>query len=180
MTSELWGQIVGIAATIVITSAYQANTKRGMLMIQTPGVVLLCVSYLLLGAISGFALNIVCVLRNVCCMFIKERTKAYYVMTGVLMCALGAMGILSWDGYLSLLLIVCLVANTFFVALGIPQILRYSLVVTSTLCLIYNIAIPIPSIGGILLESITVVSAIVGILRFWRSKKREVATDKAV
>ena len=47
---EICGQICSIVATVIITSAYQANTKRGLLMIQTPGVVLLCLSYLLLGA----------------------------------------------------------------------------------------------------------------------------------
>jgi hypothetical protein len=179
MTVKIFGQILGIIATLVITSAYQANTKKRMLMIQTPGVVVLCVSYLMLGAISGFALNIACVARNVCCMFIKEKTKGYYVMTGTLMCLIGALGVLSWEGYLSLLLILALIVNTFFVALGIPQILRYSLVVTSSMCLIYNIAIPTPSIGGILLESITIASAIVGIVRFWWKKKGEGAA-KAV
>ena len=177
MIQELWGQILGIAATLVVTLGYQANTKKGLLMIQTPGVVVLCVSYLLLGAISGFALNIACVLRNVCCIFIKEKSKGYYVMTGVLMCLLGALGFLSWEGYISLLLIVALIANTFFVALGKPQILRYSLIITSSMCLVYNILLPIPSIGGILLESITIVSAVVGILRFWRNKKKQVAIN---
>lgn len=180
MTQELLGQILGILATLVITSAYQANTKKGMLLIQTPGVVVLCVSYFLLGAMSGFALNIACVIRNICCIFIKEKTKAYYVMTGALMCLLGALGFLSWEGAISLLLILPLIANTFFVALGKPQILRYSLVVTSTMCLIYNIVIPIPSIGGILLESITVASAVVGIVRFWKSKKKQATAHEAV
>lgn len=168
---------MGIAATLVVTLGYQANTKKGLLMIQTPGVVVLCVSYLLLGAISGFALNIACVLRNVCCIFIKEKSKGYYVMTGVLMCLLGALGFLSWEGYISLLLIVALIANTFFVALGKPQILRYSLIITSSMCLVYNILLPIPSIGGILLESITIVSAVVGIIRFWRNKKKQAAIN---
>ena len=180
MTQELLGQILGFVATAVITSAYQANTKKGVLMIQTPGVVVLCVSYLLLGAISGFALNIACVLRNVCCIFVKEKSKGYYMMTGVLMCAIGALGVLSWEGYLSLILIVALVANTFFVALGKPQILRYSLVVTSSMCLAYNALLPIPSFGGILLEAITVASAIVGIVRFWRSEKKHPSAGAAL
>ena len=54
MTMEAWGQIVGIVATLIITSAYQANTKKGLLMIQSPGIAVLCVSYLLLGATSVF------------------------------------------------------------------------------------------------------------------------------
>lgn len=180
MTQELWGQILGFVATAVITSAYQANTKKGLLLIQTPGVVVLCVSYLLLGAMSGFALNIACVVRNVCCLFIKEKTRAYYVMTGALMCLIGALGFFSWEGWLSLLLISALVANTFFVALGRPQILRYSLMVTSSMCLVYNALLPIPSFGGILLEAITVASAIVGTVRFWKRKKMQAPIPKAV
>ena len=173
MTQELWGQLLGIVATVIITSAYQANSKRRMLAIQTPGVVLLCTSYLLLGADSGFALNIACVVRNVCCCFIKEKTKAYYIMSGALMCLLGVLGILAWEGPISLLLIPSLIANTFFIALGKPQILRYSLLVTSSMCLLYNILIPIPSVGGILLESITIASALIGILRYRHNQKKQ-------
>lgn len=168
---ELLGQILGIVATLIITSAYQANTKKGLLMIQTPGIAVLCVSYLLLGASSGFALNVVCVLRNLGCYFVKEKTKAYYAMTGALMVIMGVMGILSWEGPVSLILIAALVANTFFIALGKPQILRYSIIVTSTLCLIYNIVVF--SVGGILLEAISVVSAIVGSIRFLIAAKKE-------
>ena len=165
MTQEVWGQICSIVATVIITSAYQANTKKGLLMIQTPGVVLLTLSYLLLGAFDGFVLNAVCVTRNVCCFFVKEKTNASYAMTGVLLIGIGTLGFVFWQSYLSLLLIVALVANTFFIALGKPQILRYSLLVTSSMCLLYNILIPTPSIGGIALESITIASAAIGIIR---------------
>ena len=171
MSKELWGQILGIVATLIITSAYQANTKKGLLMIQTPGIAVLCVSYLLLGASSGFALNLVCVLRNLGCFFVKEKTKLYYAMTGVLMVAMGVMGFLSWESYISLILIVALVANTFFIALGKPQILRYSIVITSTMCLIYNIVVF--SVGGILLEAISVVSAIVGSVRYLIANRKK-------
>ena len=168
---EILGQICSIIATVIITSSYQANTKKGLLMIQTPGVVLLCISYLLLGATDGFVLNVVCVTRNVCCFFIKEKTKAYYCMSGVLLIGIGTLGFVFWQSYLSLLLIVALVANTFFIALGKPQILRYSLLVTSSMCLVYNCLISPPSIGGIALEAITIISAAVGIVRNIRHQK---------
>ncbi len=175
MTMEAWGQIVGIVATLIITSAYQANTKKGLLMIQSPGIAVLCVSYLLLGATSGFVLNVVCLIRNICCFFVHEGTRRHKIVTGILMVVMGVMGVLSWEGYLSLILIVALVANTFFIALGRPQILRYSIIVTSTLCLIYNIVIF--SIGGILLEAISVISAIVGSIRFLLQKKNSPVTQ---
>ena len=171
MSKELWGQILGIVATLIITSAYQANTKKGLLMIQTPGIAVLCVSYLLLGASSGFALNVVCVLRNLGCFFVKEKTKPYFAMTGALMVIMGVMGFLSWEGYISLLLVAALVANTFFIALGKPQILRYSIIVTSSMCLVYNVVVF--SVGGILLEAISVVSSIIGSVRFLMAAKKK-------
>ena len=174
---EILGQICSIIATVIITSSYQANTKKGLLMIQTPGVVLLCISYLLLGATDGFVLNVVCVTRNVCCFFIKEKTKAYYCMSGVLLIGIGTLGFVFWQSYLSLLLIVALVANTFFIALGKPQILRYSLLVTSSMCLVYNCLISPPSIGGIALEAITIVSAAVGIVRCVRKREASSPTE---
>ena len=91
------------------------------------------------------------------------------------MVVMGVVGAVFWEGYLSLILIVALVANTFFIALGRPQILRYSIIVTSTLCLIYNIVIF--SIGGILLEAISVISAIVGAIRFLLQKKNPPAVQ---
>ena len=175
MNKELWGQIFGIVAMLIIASSYQANTKKRLLMVQTPGIVVLCLSYFLLGAAAGFALNIVCILRNIACYFVKEKTKLYYAMTVVLMVVMGVMGVLSWEGYVSLLMIVALVANTFFIALGKPQILRYSIIVTSTLCLLYNVFIPIPSLGGILLESFSVASSIIGSIRFLVAKKKQTA-----
>ena len=176
MTKELIGQILGLVATGVITLAYQANTKKRVLAIQTPGVVVLCISYLLLGASSGFALNVVCVLRNLGCLFVKEKTKLYYAMTAVLMIVMGVMGVLSWEGYISLLLVTALVANTFFIALGKPQILRYSIIVTSTMCLVYNIVVF--SVGGILLEAISVLSAAIGCIRFLIAAKKERTPEK--
>lgn len=167
---EIWGQICSIAAMVLITSAYQANTKKGLLIVQTPGVILLTVSYLLLGQFDGFVLNSVCVMRNILCFFIKEKTTAYYAMTDILLITMGTLGFVFWQSYLSLLLIVALVANTFFVALGKPQLLRYSLLVTSSLCLLYNCLIPTPSIGGILLETITITSALIGIVRTVRRR----------
>lgn len=169
MTFEHWAQLVGLVATLIIASSYQAKTKKGLLSVQSPGIVILCVHYLMLGASSGFALNVVCLTRNACFFFEKEKTKLYYVTTGVLMCAMVVVGLFSWQGPISLLLLLALAANTFFISLGNQQILRYSILVTSSMVLIYNIAVC--SIGGILTETISIFSAAVGIVRFLRASK---------
>ena len=170
MTMEHWGQILGLVAALIISLSYQANTKTRLLLVQSTGIVFLCASYLLLGAYTGFALNLVCLTRNLCFCFTPEKSKLYYAETAILMIAMGVMGVFSWQGPISLLMIVALVANTFFHSLGKPQILRYSIVVTSTLVLIYNIAVF--SIGGILTEAISIISAIVGIVLFLLGKTK--------
>ncbi|MBO5946162.1 MAG: YgjV family protein [Clostridia bacterium] len=163
-TEELVGQIISIIATILMAISYQANTKRSILIIQTAAVIGLCSSYLLLGAISGFALNVVCLIRNGVFYFLREGSPLHRILTAVLMVALIAVGILTWEDIMSLFILVALVLNTHFMSLGKPQVLRFSILLTSSLILIY--AIDATSIGGIMTEALSIGSAIVGIVRF--------------
>ena len=162
------GQALGIISTIIGVCSFQVNSKRKLLLIQSIATICTCLSYLFLGASPGFALNIVCLARNGVFYFQKEGTKSSYILTGVFMIAMAIIGALSWQGPISLLIIIALVANTFFMCLGNPQMLRYSILVTSTLVLIYNIRFI--AIGGIAYESLAIVSSIIGIIRFRKDK----------
>ena len=163
-TIELIGQIIGILAPILTVISYQLNTKRSILIALTGATVATAVSYFLLGATSGFVLNVVCLVRNLFCFFVKEKTKGAYLVGGifaVLMCILGAF---SWQGIHSLLSIAGLAINTVFVAIGVPNWLRKSILLTSTMVLIYNIVEF--TVGGIANEALAIISAAVGILRY--------------
>ena len=164
MLPEILGQTLGIIATLITALSYQANTKKKLLFIQGVATLCTCISYLLLGATSGFALNIVCLIRNVCFYFQKEGKTPIYISTSIFVVMMGILGAMSWQGPISLLIIVALAANTFFLSLGKPQMLRYSILVTSLMVLIYNIYAL--AIGGILNESIAILSAFIGIIRF--------------
>ena len=65
MFPEILGQVLGIIATLITALSYQANDKRRLLFIQSIAILFTCSSYFLLGATSGFALNIACLARNV-------------------------------------------------------------------------------------------------------------------
>ena len=166
MLPEILGQSLGIIATLITALSYQANTKRKLLFIQSVATLCTCVSYFLLGATSGFALNIVCLTRNVCFYFQKEGKIPIYISTSLFVIMMGILGAISWQGPISILITVALAANTFFLSLGKPQILRYSILVTSTMVLIYNVYVL--SVGGILNESIAIISSFIGIIRFRR------------
>jgi hypothetical protein len=163
------GQILGILATIIGICSFQVNKKKLLLLIQSVATTCTCLSYLFLGATSGFALNIVCLLRNGVFFFRNKGSKLDFVLTGAFMVLMGYIGALSWQGPISLFVIVALIANTFFMCLGSAQSLRYSILVTSTMVLIYNIKFI--AVGGIFYESFAIVSSVIGILRFRKDKK---------
>ena len=165
------GQILGVIATIITVISYQANTKRSLLIIQSIATLCTCLSYFFLGASSGFALNIVCLARNVAFYFQNERSKFNYVSATLFSIAMVVLGALSWQGWVSLLIIIALAANTMFMSVGKPQLLRKSVLVTSSMVLLYNVFVF--SIGGITNEGVSIVSSAVGIIRYRKNKKEQ-------
>ena len=81
---------------------------------------------------------------------------------------MAVLGIFSWQGWYSILIVAALAANTVFLSLGDPQMLRKSILGTSTAIFIYNIFVF--SIGGMANELVAIVSSIIGILRFRKGK----------
>ena len=164
LTQQIIGQVLGILATIVTVISYQMNTKRSLLLVQTAATACTCLAYLFLGAASGFALNVVCIIRNVVFYFQKGSGKGHMIPALLLATAMVVLGALSWQGPVSLLIIAALAANTVFLSFGNPQLLRKSILGTSSLVLLYNIFVF--SLGGIANESLAIVSSLVGIVRF--------------
>ena len=89
----------------------------------------------------------------------------------ILAAIMGGLGFLSWEGPISLLVIIALAANTIFMSFGNAQLLRKSVIGTSSMILIYNFCIPNPTIGGIINESVAIVASIIGIVTFIKIKK---------
>ena len=166
--NEIIGQILGIVATVITVLSYQANDKGRLLAIQTTATVSTCLGYFFLGAWAGFALNIVCVMRNVSFYFLRENVRLNRIATVVFSVGMVAAGLLSWQGWISLIMLVAFVLNTVFMGFGSPQTLRSSICLTSTMILTYNVIVF--TIGGILNEGLSIVSSVVGIVRY--RKKR--------
>ena len=166
--NQIIGQLLGIVATVITFISYQVNTKSRLLIIQTTATLCTCLSFLFLGASTGFALNIVCIIRNVAFYFQKDKSVVHTVTAIALSVAMIVLGIFSWQGPVSLLIMIALAANTLFMATGNPQLLRKSVIVTCSMILVYNAIVF--SIGGMANEGISIVSSIIGIVRFRKEK----------
>ena len=174
MEKVIIGQALGIAATLITFASYQFNTKRVLLIIQTAATLCTCLSFLFLGASTGFALNIVCLVRNVVFYFESERPKLQHVSAVLLAIVMVALGALSWQGWISLLMIVALAVNTVFMSLRNLQLFRKSILLTSSMILLYDVIIF--SIGGIFNEALSIVSSAVGLVRY---RKRDLTNQNS-
>ena len=164
---EIFGQALGILGLLLTFLSYQAKTPRVLLVLQTASTALFVFHYMLIGADSGFFLNIVCIVRNLAYFFEgkrKARTLLLPLSLATLFsAALVVLCVLSWQGPHSLLITVALVVNTYFLSLGKQNLLRASVIGTCSLILVYNILVF--SIGGIANESVAILSSAIGLYR---------------
>ena len=80
---------------------------------------------------------------------------------------LGIAGALSWQGTMSLLIVAALAVNTLFLYSSDVQSLRKSILVTSTMILIYDAYYTVW--GGVINELIAITSSLIGIYRYKKS-----------
>lgn len=157
------GQIFGIIAMAILFVSYQFKEAKKLMIFQCIGVVAMCTHYLLIGAMSGLLLNTVCLVRNIC---YANRDKKFFsgIWLPIFFCTvMGIVGILSWQDYYSIFIVVALIINTALLSQPNTQLLRYSIFLTSPLVFTYDAFVL--SVGGMANEALTVLSAMIGTIR---------------
>ena len=175
---EIAGQTISAVAMVIVTASFQINTKRRLLVVQSISTLMFCISYVFLGDMVGALLNAICLARNFCFYFQRDRSAWHYLTTGVLVGAMIAVVAVFWTGPLNLLAILALGGNTVFLSFGRPQLLRRSILVTSPTMAVYNALIP--AWGSFATEILVVISSVVGLLRFRSDNKEKENCDEAV
>ncbi|GEM_PF-1174691 len=162
------GNAIGIVSIVFAFLSYQAKTAKKLLLLQTGLVLSVVVSYAVLGAWSGMALNVVCLIRNIS--YTVDRVRLFHtkVWPWILAVAMGCMGAFSWQGPVSLLVIAALMINTVFLSLNDNNKLRASLLFTCTLVILYDLFVQ--AYLPIVMEAVSMVSAAIGLIRFRNCK----------
>lgn len=166
---ELIGHCLGFISTGLFFYSYQRSKKRKLLIIQTIATALSCVQYLLIGAFSGFALNIVCIIRNFVYYFRDKKQRMDWTSPIILSLLMALASIISWEGIHSLLITLGLVLNTMCMGMFGARNLRKTILASSSLILVYNIFAH--SYSGIVSESISLISVVIGIIRYRTANK---------
>ncbi len=160
------GQVLGFVAVILGFVSYQVKTAGKLLVLHTATCLVFTLHYFLLGATPAAVLNLVGTVRNIVYRYKGKNPYAEkcapYVFAGLML----VLGILSWEGMHSVLVVAGLVINTACMAFKDPQNIRKSILVTSPMVLIYD-AFEM-SVGGMIYESVVIVSSVIGIFRYRR------------
>lgn len=168
--AEIIGQILGFVAVILGFISYQVKTDKQLLFVHMLTCVVFSVHYYLLGAIPAAILNGVGVIRNI---VYYHKDKSFYksrlfpIIFAVIMLALG---IYSSNGIHSVLIVGGLVINTLCLSFKNPQNVRKSVLLTCLMVLIYDIIER--SVGGVIYESVAIISAIIGLIRFRKKEEK--------
>ena len=166
---EIIGQIFGIIAVILGFVMYQIKDAKRILMVQIFICLVFCIHYFLLEATSGLILNAVGAVRSITYYNRDKLEKCEKYLPVIFAVIMAIMGICFWEAWYSIFVVVGLVINSVALSFKKPQNLRKSILISSPLVIIYDAFIM--SIGGIIFESVSVISSVIGLIRYKNSKK---------
>lgn len=164
MIREIIGQILGYVAVVFFFISYQIKDKKGLLIVQTIATGIICLNYLLLFGYTGLILNVICVIRNIAYYFKDKKFLSSRIIPYIFAFIMIILGVLTWEGYYSLFIIIGLAVNTVCLSICNTNQLRVSVIFTCSFIITYNAFVG--TIGGIISESMSILSSIIGLIRF--------------
>ena len=166
---EIIGQIISVIAVIITFVTYQMKSTRQIFITNAVATGVSCIAYAMLGGITALGLNIMCVIRNICYMYKDKNKYCAVIFPALLALIMAVMSAFLWEGYHSLFFVIGITLNTLAMGYFNPQNLRKSILLTSTLILIYNLFVP--SIGGTINEVVAISSSAIGLVRHRQKKE---------
>lgn len=167
--SEIMIQAIGFVGVAFFIASYQIKSNKALFMCQMIGCIIFCIQFFLMGAYTGAVSLIINIIRNLLLVKAKEWkwVSSKWTML-VIIAMLAAMTIYTWDGLISLLPFISVAVTTVGYWTNNAQKIRLSQFIGSPCTLVYDILIR--SWGGVLSESITLISIIVSVIRFgWKN-----------
>ena len=152
---------LGLAMSIV---AFQFKKHGQIVLCKTSSVLFFSLHYVLLGAWSAAALELISAIRNL--IFYKQVKKSISTLPAIL--GFGAFvlitGLATYDGLLSLLPIACKLLTTVSYGMKNEKWLRIITLPSCIMWVIYNFYVG--SIAGMLTDSMALVSIVIAMVKF--------------
>ena len=172
---EVFVQLIGVIGIIAGLSAFQCNKHSHALALKMTEEGAFGIQYFLLGGYTGAVLNLVGIFRNLIFAYLGNRDKQKELKYArmILGALFAVLGLLSWEGYISILIIFAKVLSTLAYGTTNMKKMRIMLSVTCVCWICYNYYIG--SGAGVISDGCNFVSVIIGIIRYDIMKKEEEA-----
>ena len=155
-------QAFGVIGLIVLSISFQKNKKDTLLKYQIFSSLFFALQYLCLGAITGFLMNIVSLVRNFVFKKFENKVPIIYLIITILLMAI--LSIFSYDGLISVLPTIAVILYSISIWQKNLRITRIIEVISCILFIIYNINVL--AIAGLISTIIEMFFALVAIYRF--------------
>ena len=162
---QLAGQILSIIGMILTVLSFQMKNKKQILIMQTAGSAFFLSSFILLGSLSAVYLNVVFLIRNIIFYFRTDKKWARSkIWLYALLVAVTLAGLLGYRSLWDILPVIGSIFGTVAAYMDSENMFRILKLGDSPCWFIYNLSIP--SLGGLICETINIISIITGLIRF--------------
>ena len=162
-------QAIGFVGVAFFIASYQIKSNKALFVCQLIGCAVFCLQFLLLGAYTGAVSLIINIIRNLLLSKVNDwKWVAGKTTMFVILAMLTAITIYTWAGPVSLLPLIAGAATTVGYWTNNAQKIRLSQFIGAPCGLLYDVLVH--SWGGILNETIALISIIISVIRFgWKN-----------
>lgn len=162
-------QAIGAVALVFVFLAWNAKTRKNILLLQSVNLVLFVIHYFLLSAFAGAAMCLVVLGRNI--VLFKKNEKAwashwswFYIFTLI---ALGVLAV-SWNGWITILPVAAVILSMYAMWKDNPVDIRFYMLLVCLIWVPYTIVVQ--SYSGLLSQVVGIAGILVGMYRHDREK----------
>ena len=163
-------QLFIVIECILLATSYQSKSRKKIVLFNLFSLISAGISYMLLSAYSGFAMIIIAIIRNIIFILDEKKNgkrntngKNDYIILAFLLFLSFIAAFFTFRGILSMLSVVASTLYTISVWQKNTKVYKVLGIPIATLWMLYNIYIF--SILGIILETIILISSIIGYVK---------------
>ena len=160
---QILTQIIGYVGVLFVVIAFQCKKHKHVIVLKTTNELIFALQYLLLGAYTGVAMNLIGSLRNFIFVAQVEKGKSTRAAQVVFSLFFIAFGIATWQGPISVAVIAAKIVTTVAYGIKNTRVIRFLTLPTSICWLFYNVVAG--SSAGVLCEAFTSLSIVTAIIR---------------
>lgn len=162
-------QGLGFIALLLQVLSMQGKSYKSIIVMTVSSECLFGVQLLLLGAFTGAATNLMAGVCNTVYYFCNKSGRKTTYLQILFSILFVTAGILTWEGPISLLVILAKVISTVSHGINRPHVIRVSRLISMPMWVVYDGLAG--TIGGTINDLLVIASSVIGIIRLDKKKK---------